>query len=156
MKNSELSFRVRTLEDAIAQLRQEKSKLVCIAVDEEYVGKSYLFFAPQQAKLSESRQQLAPLEEQKVKLGHRINDLNSSLRSREKKIEQLSKAVLELKSGKQQLEEETARQRKSLQQQMSISSTHRAEKEKLKAKNTKLQQANTVSIVIIYRETLCT
>ena len=88
---------------------------------------------------------MVPLEEQKVKLGHRINDLNSSLRSREKKIEQLSKAVLELKSGKQQLEEETARQRKSLQQQMSISSTHRTEKEKLKAKNTKLQQANTVS-----------
>ena len=30
MKNSELSFRVRTLEDNIAQLRQEKSKLVCM------------------------------------------------------------------------------------------------------------------------------
>ena len=32
MKNSELSFRVRTLEDSIAQLRQEKSKLVSTAV----------------------------------------------------------------------------------------------------------------------------
>lgn len=109
--------------------------------------KCILFFISQQAKLSESRQQLAPLEEQKVKLGHRINDLNSSLRSREKKIEQLSKAVLELKSGKQQLEEETERQRKSLQQQMSMCSTLRAEKEKLKVKNAKLQQATTVSLL---------
>lgn len=32
MKNSELSFRVRTLEDGIAQLRQEKSKLVCMTI----------------------------------------------------------------------------------------------------------------------------
>lgn len=90
-------------------------------------------------------QQLAPLEEQKVKLGHRVNDLNSSLRSREKKIEHLSKMVITLKSEKQQLEEETARQRKSLQQQMSISSSHRTEKEKLKEKNSKLQLANSVS-----------
>ena len=106
----------------------------------------FFFIIPQQTKLKESRQQLAPLEEYKLKLGHRINDLNSSLRSREKKIEYLSKEVLELKSGKQQLEEETARQRKSLQQQMSISSTHRAEKDMLKSKNTKLHQANTVSV----------
>ena len=34
MKNSELSFRVRTLEDNIAKLRQENSKLVLICSED--------------------------------------------------------------------------------------------------------------------------
>ena len=76
---------------------------------------------------------------------HQVNDLKFTLRSREKKIEQLSQSVLELKSEKQQLEEENARQWKSLQQQMSQSSAHREEREKLKSKNLKLSQTNDVS-----------
>ena len=64
-------------------------------------------------------------------------------------MEQLSNNVLELKSEKQQLEEENARQRKSLQQQMSQSSAYRDEKEKLKSKNLKLSQTNDVSNFMI-------
>lgn len=99
----------------------------------------------QQKKLTESRQQLAPLEQQKIKLGHRINDLNASLRSREKKIEQMAKTILELKISKQQLEEENSRHKKSLQQQLSQNSAHRTEREKLRSKNVALSQSNTVN-----------
>lgn len=99
----------------------------------------------QQKKLTESRQQLAPLEQQKIKLGHRINDLNASLRSREKKIEQMAKTILELKISKQQLEEENSRHKKSLQQQLSQNSAHRTEREKLRSKNVELSQSNTVN-----------
>lgn len=103
---------------------------------------SFIF---QHTKLSECRQQLVPLEEQKDKLSTRINELNTMLRSREKKLEHLSKEKLELKSAKQLLEEENAHQCKSLQTHLSQSSAHRVEKDKLLTKNKKLSQANTVS-----------
>ncbi len=70
------------------------------------------------------------------------------MRSREKKVISLSQEIVELKSAKQQLEEDFTRQRKSLQQQLTKCTTFRNEVQKLNGKNQALTETNTVSLFI--------
>ncbi len=166
IRNSELSFRVRTLEETSSNFREENINLVrfqvplCVPVfpiltsydsiphscliSYITVAMCLLFFV-QKEQLTESRSRLAPLKESKDRLNKRINDLNASLRSSEKKVGSLSQETLKLKSAKQQLEEEHTRQRKSLQQQLTKSSAQRNEIQKLNGKIETLTHKNEVS-----------
>ncbi|XP_064383629.1 early endosome antigen 1-like isoform X3 [Halichondria panicea] len=131
IRNSELSFRVRTLEGYVSDFRGENADL--------------------KQKLSESRSQLTPLKEHNNRLNVRINDLNVSMRSREKKVISLSQEIVELKSAKQQLEEDLTRQRKSLQQQLTRCTTFRNEVQKLNGKNQSLTDTNTRLLLAVDR-----
>ena len=55
-----------------------------------------LLSSSQQEKLETAESQRRPLKEYNVKLSQRINDLNSALRSQEKRVKQLSQENLVL------------------------------------------------------------
>ena len=84
---------------------------------------------------------MSPLKDQNEKLKIRCNELNATLRSREKKINQLSQGLLEMKSSHQQLQEEFGKSRRNLSQQMNQCSEYRTQKQKLVLKNEKLRDA---------------
>lgn len=84
---------------------------------------------------------MSPLKDQNGKLKIRCNELNSTLRSREKKLNQLSQDLLDTKSSHQQLQEEYGRSQKSLSQQLNQCSEYRTQKQKLLFKNEKLRDA---------------
>lgn len=121
---------------------RRSSWFLCLAA--QFVKHTCVYYL-QKEKLSHSRAELAPLKESNKKLQLRINELNSSLVSREKKVSSLSQEFVELKTVKQHLEEEYTRQRKLLQQQMTKGSSNRTEIQRLSEKNKMLEQANAVS-----------
>lgn len=82
-------------------------------------------------KLASICNEMSPLQDQNSKLKVRCNELNATLRSREKKLNQLSKELLDMKSSYQQLQEEFGKQQKSLKQQISQCSDYRTKKEKM-------------------------
>lgn len=125
IRNSELTFRVRQLEDKNESLGVENKVL--------------------QGNLEELESSQRPLREQAVKQSQRINELNTALRSKEKQVKQLSEENLDLKGSQQHLEEEYGRLRRSLKQQLSQGSVYRAERTKLMEKNRRLSETTAVS-----------
>lgn len=99
----------------------------------------------QETKLISTRNELSPIKDQNSKLKTRCNELNATLRSREKKLNQLSQELLHVKSSHQQLQEEFGKQQKSVKQLFSQSSDYKTQKEKLMLKNEKLRNAYDVS-----------
>ena len=188
VRNSELSFHVRRLEERVGSLEKIRKDLVSLQFASQHHGPHFtlsssfllLLSSSQQEKLETAESQRRPLKEHNVKLSQRINDLNSALRSQEKRVKQLAQENLVLvcavqtlythlvlactifcftifpslpsiflsfqKSAKQQLEEEHARQRKSLNQQLSKGSLYRTEKEKLVNQNRELAETTTVRV----------
>lgn len=103
----------------------------------------------QEAKLVAALDELSPLREQNSKLKVRYNELNATLRLREKKVNQLSQELLSVKSSHQQLQEEHGKQQKSLKQLYSHCSDYRAKNQKLSLKNERLKEAYDVSLAFL-------
>lgn len=99
----------------------------------------------QELKISSIQSEVSPLKDQNNKLKVRSNELSATLRSREKKINQLSKELLDMKSSYQLLHEEYGKQQKSLRQHHAQSAEYRTDKQKLMLKNEKLKDAYDVS-----------
>ncbi len=101
----------------------------------------------QQDDLIRARKDVAPLKDSNKKLKRQVNDLNTVLRLREKKVEQLSQELLNVKSAHQQLQEEYEKQRKNLAHHANQNSNYRTQNQKLKLKNEKLKESNEVRLL---------
>ena len=109
VRNSELSFHVRRLEERVGSLEKIRKDLVrsqfvglapCPPTSSSHpilsVFPSSSLTSPQQEKLETAESQRRPLKEHNAKLSQRINDLNSTLRSQEKQMKQLAQENLVL------------------------------------------------------------
>lgn len=103
----------------------------------------------QETNLIDIRNEISPLKDQNSKLKVRYNDLATTLRSRERKVNQLSQELLDVKSSHQQLQEDYGKQQKNLRLLCNQSSEYRTEKQKLMLKNEKLKEAYDVSMCYI-------
>ena len=110
VRNSELSFHVRRLEERVGSLERIRKDLV----RSQFAGLApcppllHPLLSPfphtsipplsssQQEKLETAESQRRPLKEHNVKLSQRINDLNIALRSQEKQMKQLAQENLVL------------------------------------------------------------
>ncbi len=84
--------------------------------------------------------------EQNSKLKVQWNELNATLRLRERKVNQLSQELLGMKSSYQSLQEEHGKQQKNLKQQVTQIAEYRTQKQKLLLRNEKLKDAYDVSM----------
>lgn len=89
--------------------------------------------------------EIVPLQEHNKKLQLRNNELNAIIRSREKKLKQLSQELVNVKTDYQELQEDYEKQKKSLHQQVHHVSELETEKQKLALKNRKLKESYDVS-----------
>lgn len=104
VRNSELSFHVRRLEERVGSLEKIRKDLVSLQFASQHHGPHFtlsssfllLLSSSQQEKLETAESQRRPLKEHNVKLSQRINDLNSALRSQEKRVKQLAQENLVL------------------------------------------------------------
>ena len=99
----------------------------------------------QEKRLASVSGELSPIKDQNSKLKVQCNELNATVRSRERKLNQISQEILDVKSSHQQLQEEFIKQQKNVKQLTSQCSDYRTQKEKLKFKNEKLRDAYNVS-----------
>ena len=110
VRNSELSFHVRRLEERVGSLERIRKDLVrsqfaglapCPSLLHPLLSPFPHTSIPplsssQQEKLETAESQRRPLKEHNVKLSQRINDLNIALRSQEKQMKQLAQENLVL------------------------------------------------------------
>ena len=93
--------------------------------------------------------EIAPLKDHNNKLNLRLNEINVTLRSREKKQSQLSKELLDVKSAYQQLQEEYGKEQKKYRQHINHLEETRTQNQKLMYKNKKLKESYEVSHFIL-------
>ena len=102
IRNSELTFRVRRVEEINTNIEQQNKELVSNihTYIHTHLYVTYICTNPyvQQERLQEAESANRPMKEQIAKLNHRINELNVALRSREKQVKQLSEENLDLVS----------------------------------------------------------
>lgn len=144
MRNSELSFRIRTLEDNISILREQKQSMVSRNHVMKWRAQCDLVNV-QEKKFGSAIDELSPIKDQNKKLKVQCNELTATVRSRERKLNCISQEILDVKSSHQQIQEEFDKQKKNIKQLTSQCSDYRTQKEKLKFKNEKLRDSYDVS-----------
>jgi chromosome segregation ATPase len=125
LKNTELSFRVRQLEEKNSELERFKREL--------------------KELLEKAKAEQKPLKEQLAKQGVRVNSLSASLHDKEKLVKGVTEENEELKKANRQLKQEQSQQKQRLTQQMTQTHTQRMEHQRALGKYADLQKLHKVS-----------